>query len=164
MTDNSTSTNVAGVAAETTVTGLTVAVFHKALLRAVPWMCVAAVLIVADLYFGVAAARHRGERVRFSRAIRRTLSKAFEYFCWVSVAAMIEAVFGLTWAHWAILGLVMGIELMSMVSNWLETHGKRLSGVEGVLKGWIKSKAGVDVSEVKIEDIEEENDGNDTDN
>lgn len=161
MTADGTSTNVTGVVAETTVAGITVAVFHEALLRAVPWMCVAAVLIVADLYFGVAAARHRGEDVRFSRALRRTLSKAFEYFCWVSVSAMIEAVFGLAWMHWAILGLVMGIELMSMVSNWLETHGKRLTGVEDVVKALIKSKVGVDVSDVHIVDKEE---NGDTDN
>ena len=42
---------------------------------------VAAVVIVCDLFFGCEAARKRGERVRISRAVRRTVNKMCEYLC-----------------------------------------------------------------------------------
>ena len=47
------------------------------------------VLIVADLRFGIMAARHRGEKVRYSRAGRRTINKMVDYICWIFVAAAI---------------------------------------------------------------------------
>ena len=33
------------------------------------------------------------------------------------------------WPEWVLLGLVMGNEVLSMVTNWLEMHGKRLRGL-----------------------------------
>ena len=39
------------------------------------------ILIFADLRFGVEAARIRKEKVRTSRAIRRTVNKIIDYLC-----------------------------------------------------------------------------------
>ena len=43
------------------------------------WLLVAFVLIVADLRFGVRASKKRGEKVRGSRVVRRTINKLVDY-------------------------------------------------------------------------------------
>ena len=51
------------------------------------------VLIIADLRFGVRAAKVRGETVRFSRAGRRTFNKTVDYICWLLLAAALDRAF-----------------------------------------------------------------------
>ena len=43
-----------------------------------PFFCVALVVIIVDLIFGIRAAKARGEAIRISRALRRTLGKTVE--------------------------------------------------------------------------------------
>jgi len=51
------------------------------------WFLLAAfALVLADLKFGIEAARHRGETIRKSRAIRRSANKIIDYLCWILVA------------------------------------------------------------------------------
>ena len=40
-----------------------------------PWLLLGMILVIADLRFGIMAAKKRGEKIRFSRAIRRTINK-----------------------------------------------------------------------------------------
>ena len=48
----------------------------QGLLYSMRWMItLALVLILADLWFGVSASKHRGEKIRRSRAGRRTFNK-----------------------------------------------------------------------------------------
>ena len=50
------------------------------------WLIVAVVLVLGDLRFGIEAAKKRGETVRRSRAVRRTVNKLVDYLCWICIA------------------------------------------------------------------------------
>lgn len=95
------------------------------------WILIAAlVLILVDLRFGIAAARRRGEVVRFSRAIRRTVNKIVDYFCWVLLAGVIGEAFGEPFSipllPLIILLVIFGCEINSCYSNYFESHGKKV--------------------------------------
>ena len=59
------------------------------------FMLLALILIIVDLRFGIAAARKRGEKIRFSRAGRRTINKMVDYLCWILLAGAIGKAFGI---------------------------------------------------------------------
>lgn len=107
-------------------------------------------VIDADLYFGIEAAKYRKEKVKFSSAARRTLSKVFEYLCWVILSATLATAFEATWLQYVVLGVVMGNELSSIVANYFEAHGKHIKGLN-IFK-IISDKSGVDLQDVTIED------------
>lgn len=123
--------------------------------------CIAAVaLIVVDLFFGVPAARKRGEKVTLSRCLRLTINKFVEYVCWIILAATLAVSFQFPSLNWIILSLVVGNEVISIVTNYFYLHGKRISGLESVLFGWLGSKIDADTSGVTVEDIREEKKNN----
>ena len=131
-----------------------VAFLRDTLNLAFPFLAVAAVVILADLYFGIAAARKRGEEVRISRAIRRTAGKAVEYLSWVILGATMAVAFEWPPLSKVVIGFAITIELLSIVSNWLFLHGKKISGLEDFAKEVIKDKTGHDASMITIEDAE----------
>ena len=95
------------------------------------WVFLAAlVLIAVDLRFGVAAARQRGEIIRFSRAVRRTLNKMTDYVCWILLAGALGQAFGdpfgIPLLPLLILLVIFGCEINSCYSNYFEAHGKRM--------------------------------------
>ena len=95
------------------------------------WVMIAAlVLIFVDLRFGVRAARARGEVVRTSRAIRRTVNKIVDYCCWILLAgALGEAFgnpFGIPLLPLLVLLVVFGCEINSCYSNYFESRGKHI--------------------------------------
>lgn len=100
----------------------------------VVWLVVAAVLIIVDLRFGVEAAKKRGETIRKSRAIRRTVNKAVDYICWISLAWVFGGSFGKFFNVPLIPAIVMLgvclIELSSIIDNYCEIRGlnKRFNG------------------------------------
>lgn len=118
------STNIATTAAAMFMAG--VCAFYEPLEW---WMLLAAALIIADLRFGVLAAKARGEEVRRSRMWRRTLNKAFDYFCWITVAGMCSRtmgkVLGAPVVAVGILLIIYGIEINSCVNNYFEYKGIR---------------------------------------
>lgn len=112
---------------QTSTTAILTSVFYQVLADSVVWLVVAATLIVCDLYFGIEAARRRAERVRFSRASRRTINKACEYLCWVMLGITISIGFSADWLKYAIFGIVYGIELSSCFTNYFSAKGKRFT-------------------------------------
>lgn len=96
------------------------------------WVLVTAlVIILVDLRFGVAAAKKRGETVRFSRAVRRTINKMVDYSCWILLAGVIGEAFGDPF-HIPLLPLILllvifGCEINSCFSNYFESRGKKVS-------------------------------------
>lgn len=85
------------------------------------------VLSFADLVFGVKAAKHRGEIIRKSRALKRTLNKICSYILWVVVAYFFGKAFGFPFGI-DLLPLIMllviyGVELESIYSNYFESKG-----------------------------------------
>lgn len=91
------------------------------------WLLVAFVLIMGDLRFGVMAARKRGEKIRGSRAIRRTINKMIDYLCWVSIAMVLGAsfgdIFGVPLLAAIIMVIVCAVELSSIFDNYFEYKG-----------------------------------------
>ncbi|MFR9542362.1 MAG: hypothetical protein SNH27_09950 [Rikenellaceae bacterium] len=86
-----------------------------------------AALIVVDLRFGIRASRVRGESVRTSRAIRRTVNKSIDYLCWILIAGALGETFGDSLGVKVLPLLVMlviyGVEVNSCFSNYFEAKG-----------------------------------------
>lgn len=91
------------------------------------WMVVAFTLILADLRFGIMAARKRRETIRGSRAVRRTINKMVDYICWVSIAYVLGGSFGRIFDVPLLASIVMlivcAIELSSIFDNYFEYKG-----------------------------------------
>jgi hypothetical protein len=91
------------------------------------WLIVAFVLILVDLRFGIQAALHRGEKIRGSRAIRRTVNKMVDYICWISIAWVLGHSFGNIFDVPLLVAIIMlvvcSVELSSIFDNYFEYKG-----------------------------------------
>ena len=106
------------------------------------WFLLAALaLVLADLKFGIDAARHRGEVIRKSRAVRRSINKVIDYLCWILVATSFGQAFGTPFGTpvlpAVVLLVVYGCEINSCFNNYFEAHGSRMR--INIFK-WFKSK------------------------
>ena len=135
------------------------AFLYEVIADMLPFLIVAVIVILVDLIFGIRAAQHRKEEVRYSRAFRRTVSKMFEYVCWVTLSSSLAVAFKFPALEWIILGAVILNEVVSIASNWCEIHGIRIKGLN--LPKIIGEKVGVDLSDIEISfDNDRENDEN----
>lgn len=120
----------------------TVIVFlQTAVLHMIPYAIPAVFLICLDLVYGCRAARFRGEKVRVSTAVRRTVTKLFTYVCWIVLASTLALSFSHDWLEWVVLGIVYLNEIASIVGNYLETKGIEFSFV-GFYRWILKTIAG----------------------
>lgn len=91
------------------------------------WLIVAFVLILADLKFGVQASIKRGEKVRGSRVVRRTVNKIVDYICWISIAWVLGSSFGKVFEIPLLVAIIMlivcSIEISSIFDNYFEYKG-----------------------------------------
>ena len=93
------------------------------LLEPVKWFILAAVcLIVADLKFGIEAARKRGEKIRTSRATRRSVNILVA----MSFGKVFGEPFGLPILPALVLLVVYGCEINSCFNNYFEARGSKL--------------------------------------
>lgn len=94
------------------------------------FMLLALILIIADLRFGISAAKKRGEQIRFSRAGRRTINKIVDYLCWILLAGAIGKAFGIPFdlpiLPASVLLVIYGFEINSCYGNYFEAHGKKI--------------------------------------
>ena len=120
----------------------------------IPYMIVIVATVTLDLYEGVRASKKRGEEVRVSRAIRRTVSKLFEYCCWIVFAGSLMTATGSSWLFYVVLVIPFVTELYSIITNHLFARGKKITGLN--LWKILGGKIGVDLDDVKVEPIEEE--------
>ena len=88
-----------------------------------PYFVLAIVLIVVDARFGIEAAVRRGEKIRRSRMVRRSINKLVDYICWVTLAGMFGRVFGEELLSVVLLVIIYGIEITSCFNNYFEAHG-----------------------------------------
>ena len=93
------------------------------------WLLVTAFfLTMADLKFGISAAKYRKEEVKRSRAVRRTLDKITNYCLWVILAYTFGEAFGKPFGidllPLAILIIIYGVELESIYVNFFAARGK----------------------------------------
>lgn len=101
----------------------------EAIMQMTPFLIATIPLILADLKFGTKAAKFRGETVRSSSVIRRTINKVVEYICWVVLAVTLDKAFsGIDHNEicYTILAIVYLVELHSCYNNYLEPKGKSL--------------------------------------
>lgn len=112
------------------------------------FLLAAVVLVLVDLRFGVEAAKFRKERIRKSRAGRRTINKMVDYLCWILLAGVLDKAFGipldLPLLPTLVLLVVYGLEINSCYSNYFEAHGKKVK--VSVFK-WFAKK--IDIIEVE---------------
>ena len=91
------------------------------------FLILAIILILGDLRFGIAAAKKRGERIRPSRAVRRSINKLVDYICWLSIATVVGINFGTVFdiplLSVIIMAVVCIIEMSSIIDNYLEYKG-----------------------------------------
>lgn len=146
MTDQ-TSTQIL---AEGSVATVITMVAHNTFFTMLPYMIVCLCIIVLDLYYGIRAAKKKGEEIRVSRAARRTLAKIFEYLCWLLIGAGLSVAFDLQWLDKAVVGTVLGIESISLFSNALYCKGYRVKNLDKVIIKKISEKHNIDTSDLQI--------------
>ena len=90
----------------------------------IPWLVVAASVILCDLVVGIRKSWMMGEQVRFSSACRRTMGKMVSYFMFVIMVAAIDVAAdgGGYIDKWACLAVCL-IEFSSIMSNILKPKG-----------------------------------------
>lgn len=138
-----------------TAVGLAIIDFYTHL---APWLLFGAVLVLVDLRFGILAAKKRGEQIRHSRAVRRTVNKVIDYLSWVTLAELASRTFGAAMGIPIVsigtLFVIYAIEFNSCVNNYLE-----YKGIKGKFNIWrlIKKKK---VSDIIDLDQKEEGGGN----
>lgn len=120
------------------------------------WLLLSLVLIVADLIFGIKAARKRGEIIRGSRAVRRTMNKMVDYICWVSIAWVLGGTFGKIF-HIPLLAatvmlIICIVEMSSIFNNYFLYKG--VSKKFNVIRFFSKLFK-IDDLETSFEDIKE---------
>lgn len=114
----------------------------------IPWLIVAACVILCDLVVGIRKSLLIGEEVRFSSACRRTLGKMCSYFMFVIMVAVIDVAAhgGETIDKYACL-LVCFIEGCSIINNILKPKGISLD-LNKLFSVVVKKKLDVDIDGV----------------
>ena len=93
-------------------------------------LALAFLLTMADLKFGISAAKYRNEIVKRSGAVRRTLDKITNYCLWIILAYTFGQAFGQPFGidllPLIILLVIYGVELESIYVNYFAAKGKKV--------------------------------------
>lgn len=90
------------------------------------FVLLAFVLTVADLKFGIEASKARKEKIKRSRAVRRTMDKISSYILWILIAYLFGKAFGQNWTAYPMLAIIYGIELESIYVNYFAIKGRKI--------------------------------------
>lgn len=95
------------------------------------WLLILAFLLtMADLKFGISAAKYRNEIVKRSRAVRRTFDKITNYCLWIILSYTFGQAFGQPFGidllPLVILLVIYGVELESIYVNYFAARGKNV--------------------------------------
>lgn len=160
------STSLAGDIVEGGVAATITAILQKTVLTMLPFALPALVLVLLDLHFGIKAARHRykkykrdADRVTFSKALRGTVGKVFEFACWLILASSMAVAFQIDWIQWATLAIVYVNELGSVIGNYLCTKDIEFSLVAFLravfvyVGRWFGNKLGIVTDDLSFDDV-----------
>lgn len=93
-------------------------------------LALAFLLTMADLKFGISAAKYRNEIVKRSRAVRSTFDKITNYCLWIILAYTFGQAFGQPFGidllPLIILIVIYGVELESIYVNYFAAKGKKI--------------------------------------
>ncbi len=155
ITSTNTPVNTVNTVVEGGATVTIMAFFSEAMVEILPWLVLCIPLIVLDLMYGIRAAKFRGDKVRLSTAVRRSVDKAVSYIMWVAAAVMLSQLFEVCWLEKAVLALVFGNEFISIIGNYLETKSIDLSltAIWKLIFRKAAGKVGVDVSQEEIDSV-----------
>ena len=118
--------NVIGGVAATAMSGM------MEFITPLKWlMLLAVILIICDLRFGIRAAQYRKEKIRTSRAIRRSVNKVIDYVCWILLAGGMGNAFGIPLDITVpipamVLAVIYCVEINSCFNNYFESIGKKI--------------------------------------
>jgi Na+/H+ antiporter NhaD/arsenite permease-like protein len=104
------------------------------------------VLIVVDLKFGIENSIKHDEKIRKSRAVRRTVNKFVDYMCWLLFAGVIGLAIGepIGVNHTLVSVVVMLLaclsEIDSIVQNFCEAHDYPVFSLKRFLLSLLKQK------------------------
>lgn len=111
------------------------------------WLIVfCVVLIIVDLKFGMENSIVHQEKIRKSRAVRRTVNKFIDYMCWLLFAGVLGLAIGepLGVSHNIVSSAVMVLacvaEIDSIVQNFCEAHDYPVFSLKSFLLALIKLK------------------------
>ena len=95
--------------------------------RLIPALIFSIVLIIVDMRFGLAASRARGEEIRCSKSVRRSINKFVDYLCWLALAGIFGHNYGQILGIPVLASLIMlviyGVEITSCFNNYFESRG-----------------------------------------
>lgn len=99
----------------------------------IPWLLVTLAVILCDLAVGIRYSVYKGEEVRFSTAIRRTMGKIVSYFTFVVTVCMINVACGNEYPieRFACL-FVCFVEGCSIMGNILKPKGIDFNVIKGI--------------------------------
>lgn len=144
------------------VTSLLLLYVNQAISFMIPFLVLSLILILVDLLFGIEASKKRYEyshsetdRVRPSRALRKTINKIFEYACWVILSASLAVSFDVEWINMAVMAFIVANEMISVVDNYMYVHDKKITGLKEFFLKLIGKKMNIDTSDIKITDKNE---------
>lgn len=111
-----------------TITKNTIAVFlvtffSQILADWATWYLISLSFVLGDLVMGIHAARYRGERIRFSKAGRRTIAKMIEYLCLTLITIIVANICDVEWVKPAVFYLIFAFEGSSILSNFFAARG-----------------------------------------
>lgn len=125
----------------------------------IKWFAICGIILVfCDLRFGVLAAQKRGENIRKSRAIRRTINKIVDYICWILLSIAIDHTFGLS-LHIPLIPVfvmlvIYGIEINSVFQNYFDYRD--IDASVNIFK-WFAKKTDI----IDVDNKDKSNDNND---
>lgn len=120
------------------------------------------ILILADLKFGIENSEVHGEKIRRSRAIRRTVNKFIDYLCWLMFAGIFGKAFAphFGWETMFVVDVVMIVaclaEIDSVVQNFCGARGIEFSFRKFLVA--LVSKKSKDVADALDETIKKDDD------
>lgn len=135
---------------------------NEAIAFMIPFLILSLILILVDLIFGIEASKKRYEhshseidRVRPSRALRKTINKIFEYACWVILSASLSVSFKVEWLNIAVMAFIVANEMISVIDNYMYVHDKKITGLREFFMKLLGKKMNIDTSDIKIIDNDE---------
>ena len=109
------------------ITATTLMMLNDMYQRLIPALILSIVLIIVDMRFGIAASKKRGDEIRCSKSIRRSINKFVDYLCWLALAGIVghnyAQILGVPLLASLIMLIIYGVEITSCFNNYFEAKG-----------------------------------------